>query len=347
MPLKPAQIEAFLQKPPKDLAVALFFGPESSLVHERANALAQNFLGKDPDPMRVVELSGDDIVSDPARLADEAAQIPMFGGRRVIRVMGAGENAAAIFENFFSAPLGDALIVVESGDIGTKAKLVRAFDSSPRAAAIACYEESADSAGEWLMGELKRQGISCPNEIAQELTLRLGTDRALLRGEVEKLALYLDAKPGAPAKPVTIADLDAALAGHAANLDDLTNAIADGDLGAADRLIAQSLEAGTSPVTLLRAVSQHLTRLHAVLAAMKGGANFDAAFSESGRFLPMRLKWAMERQAQRASIAQISNALAHLIEAERLCKSTGYPEESVCHRALLSVTAIAKGAARV
>ena len=344
MPLKPVQIENFLRTPPKDLRGALFFGPEVSLVHERASALARTYLGKNSDPMSVVELTGDDIVSDPARLPDEAAQIPMFGGRRVIRVNGATESAASIFTSVLANTAGDALIVVEAGDIGAKAKLVGVFDSSPRAASIACYEESADSAALFLQGEFTRQNISASVEIVQELAARLGTDRSILRVEVEKLALYLGASGNAAAKPVSIADLDAALAGHAANLDDLTNAVAEGDLSTADRLIAQTLESGTSPVTILRSVGNHLTRLHGILAAMKSGASFDAAFSENVRFAPLRLKWTLERQAQRASLNQISSALAHIVEAERLCKSTGFPEDAISHRALLSAAAITKSA---
>ena len=40
------------------------------------------------------------LTADPARLADEAAAISMMGGRRAMRVRGAGNGLAALFESF-------------------------------------------------------------------------------------------------------------------------------------------------------------------------------------------------------------------------------------------------------
>lgn len=346
MPLKAHQVESFLAAPPKDLAAVLFFGPGTTLVRERASALVRAALGPDPDPLLLIALSAGDLVSDPARLAGEAAQIPLFGGRRVIRIDGAGEGASAIFEEFLAAPQGDALVVVEAGDVKAKGALVRAFDGAKRAAAIACYEEDEESSAAWLESELKRQRLAAAPGILHEIVNRLGPGRAVLRSETEKLALYLDAREGAP-KEVTLSALDAALAGGSADLDDLASAVVEGDLAETDRLAAQLLEAGTSPVTLLRAVANYVLRLHAIAAAVKAGADFDSAFRESGRFLPNRVKWTMQRQADKAAPAVLERTLAELLEAERLCKQTGYPEESLCHRALLACARLAPSRTRV
>ena len=54
---------------------------------------------------------------DPARLADEAAALSMLGGRRVVRVRNAGNGLGKLFEAFLESPIGDALVVVEAGDL--------------------------------------------------------------------------------------------------------------------------------------------------------------------------------------------------------------------------------------
>ena len=71
--------------------------------------------------------------SDPARLADEAAAISMLGGRRAVRVRGAGNGLAALFEGFLECPPGDALVVVEAGDLPKSSALRKAFEEAENA----------------------------------------------------------------------------------------------------------------------------------------------------------------------------------------------------------------------
>ena len=40
-----------------------------------------------------------------------------MGGRRVVRVRGAGNDVAELFESFLDDPKGDALLVIEAGDL--------------------------------------------------------------------------------------------------------------------------------------------------------------------------------------------------------------------------------------
>ncbi len=68
----------------------LVFGPDRGLVTERANRLAKSVVPDLTDPFRVSDLDEGTLDSDPARLADEAQALSMTGGRRVVRVRGAG-----------------------------------------------------------------------------------------------------------------------------------------------------------------------------------------------------------------------------------------------------------------
>ncbi len=89
-------------------------------MHERAEVLAKTVVPDLADAFRVSELDDAALAADPARLADEAAAISMLGGRRVVRVRGAGNGLAALFESFLGDPKGDALIVVEAGDLAKR-----------------------------------------------------------------------------------------------------------------------------------------------------------------------------------------------------------------------------------
>ena len=86
MKLAAARVEGFLRQPDPEIHAVLLYGPDAGLVRERAETLARGVCPDLHDPFRVAELSGGMLVSDPARLADEAAQISLMGGRRVVRV---------------------------------------------------------------------------------------------------------------------------------------------------------------------------------------------------------------------------------------------------------------------
>jgi DNA polymerase-3 subunit delta len=95
-----AEIEAFLRKPDPAVQLVLLHGPDAGLVRERADRLAGTVVPDLHDPFRVARVSGAQLLEDPARLADEAAAIAMGGGRRVVRVVDAGNRNAELIEGF-------------------------------------------------------------------------------------------------------------------------------------------------------------------------------------------------------------------------------------------------------
>ncbi len=95
------------------------------------------------DAFRVSDLDDSALSGDPARLSDEAAAISMLGGRRVVRVRGAGNNLAKLFDAFLADPKGDALVVVEGGDLAKGTGLRKVFEEADNACAIACYPDTA------------------------------------------------------------------------------------------------------------------------------------------------------------------------------------------------------------
>ena len=99
------------------------YGNDDGLIAERAVTLAKTVCEDLKDPFRVVDISGDMLKDDPARLADEFGAMSMLGGRRVIRVRPAGEESAAALENLAAASAGDALVVIEGGNLTPRSSL--------------------------------------------------------------------------------------------------------------------------------------------------------------------------------------------------------------------------------
>ena len=145
MKIPASRIAAFLQRPDQGIRAILLYGPDEGLVRERAAAAARSVCPDLADPFRVAELSASVLAADPARLADEAAQLSLIGGRRVVRVRGAVDGLAKLFGEFLAATPGDALTVVEAGDLPSRSALRRAFEAPPTAAAIGCYPDTPET----------------------------------------------------------------------------------------------------------------------------------------------------------------------------------------------------------
>ena len=102
MKLAAARVAAFLRRPDPEIRAVLFYGPDAGLVRERADAVARTVCPDLRDPFRVAELTAAALAADPARLADEAAQISLMGGRRVVRVREAGDALAPLCGRFLA-----------------------------------------------------------------------------------------------------------------------------------------------------------------------------------------------------------------------------------------------------
>src|SRR5436190_20179251 len=112
--LKVSEADSFAARPDPSRAVVLVFGPDAGLVSERVDAIVRASIDDPNDPFSLVRLDGDTIASDPARLVDEATTVPLFGGRRAIRVRVGSRNILPAIEAVLAAPLKECSVVIEA-----------------------------------------------------------------------------------------------------------------------------------------------------------------------------------------------------------------------------------------
>lgn len=302
---------------PGAFRAVLLHGDDAGLVRERAEALVRAVLGGDiDDPFRLAELSREEAAKAGA-LAGEAAALAMTGGRRVVRLREATDaHANALKEALASA--GEALIVLEGGELTTRSKLRTLAEAAPDVAVIGCYRERGDELAGTLGRLLQEQGVQAEPAALSWLAGRLGEDRMLLRREVEKLALYVG--PGGRV------DEEAALAcvaeGAALDLDEALMAATAGNQAAADRALGAAFAEGANPVAVLRAALRHVQRLHE--AAVAGG---DASVLRPPVFF--RHKAAFDRALRLWPASALEAAGAALLEAEKRTKTTAFRDADV------------------
>ena len=335
----PAQrVEAFLRRPDPEIRAVLLFGPDSGLVRERADTLARSVCPDLRDPFRVAELTAAALAGDPARLADEAAQISLTGGRRVVRVREAGDSLAPLFARFLGAPVGDGLVIGEAGDLSGRAALRRVFDEAPSGAAIGCYPDSARDLAAVIRESLAAHHVQASRDALDFLAAHLGEDRLLTRAELEKLTLY-----AGDGGRIDLDDARAVTADSAAlSLDDAILAAAEGDAAALDRALARVFQEGESPVTVIRALLRHLQRLHLLAARVAADGSVDAALRGARPPIFFKQQDSWRRQLARWSEPRLRHALDRAQEAEFRMKLTGMPAETICRDALFALASEAR-----
>ena len=341
MKVSPRQTDAFLRAPDPTARGILIYGPDEGLVRERADMLAHTVVEDLSDPFLVAEITPAALRAEPTLIADEAAAIALTGGRRVVRVRDAVDAMAGALEIFLDDSPGDALVIVQAGALGARAALRKLFESAANAAAIPCYADDAQSLDRLIHATLAAREITVNPDAAAYLGANLGADRGVSRAELEKLALYVG-KGGA----VSLDDAMASVGNSSAvSLDNVVMAAASGDGFTADQALTRSYQEGANPVSVLRALGRHLTRLQLARAKIDDGASADSAMKALRPPVFFKLAASFRGQLHNWNARKLVTAFGLILEAERQCKQTGAPAEALCGRAVLQISRLGMGGA--
>ena len=341
MKVPAARAGAFVKNPDAAVQLLLIYGDDRGQVRELADAATAGIVEDLEDPFRVFRITAGDIADDPARLADEAAAIAFGGGRRVVRVEAATDTHTKHLKSFLDTPMGDALIVVEAAYLGSRSSLRKLAEGAKNAAALPCFADEGKSLDEVIRESLQSHGLSVGADARAYLAANLGSDRQVTRSELQKLALYAGGRDD-PGAPITLEDAAASVGDSSAlTMDNLTFAVGGGDNSNADRALGRLFQESTNAVSVLRALGRHFVRLQAMSAALDRGVAPDAAARslQPPAFGPRVRQLAAQARAWPA--AAVSQAIARIDDAEAQCKTTGAPDQLLCGRLVLSLSAAA------
>jgi len=314
-----AQIEKALRAPSLETRFFLLHGPDEAGSRALAGALAA---AMGPDAERI-DLAAGDLKTDPARLADEAAAISMFGGARWIQIEPAGDEAVAAVEALIEAPAAGNPVVLVAGALRPASKLLKLALAAPAALAFASYVPDAREAERLTLDMARGHGLILRNDVARRIAESCGGNRALIAQELAKFALYADAGPAAP-KPIDHDLIDAlGAATDEGDLSRLVEAAAGGDAAALEAELARLRGDGLEGITLIRAMLRRMALLARLRAEIEQGSSPAAVMASSGKSLFFKEKESIERQIRRWRGDLIAKAMTRLADAERQIKAAG------------------------
>ena len=321
----------------------LVFGSDEGGVQEAARQLTRAILGEAAgDPMAVEELSEDILQQDPARLADEAQAISMFGGRRVVRVRGAGEHFLKAMKGIIQLPRTENLIIADAPGLKKDSALARFFCREKALACVQIYEDQGASLRQLITEVLGAHGLRAERDAELLLEQLLGADRAASRGELEKLALYCLGQARVTAEDVRAVCGDAS----AHYLSGMLDAWFSGDMRQGAKLFQALTEEDVPGSVMLTAAANHLAQLHELALKVAAGTPPQQVVEQARPPIFFRRKPVVIRMLRLWTPERLVRADAAIAEALAASRELAHLQDAIAERCLLRIAAQATRNAR-
>lgn len=333
------EVEAFVRKPDKAYRVILVYGPDSGAVSERARAVARALVDDPADPFQLVRMEGDDLASDPERLADEAFTVPLFGGKRVLWVRLGSKNLAPALEPLLKSAEPEAKIVIDAGDLAPKHAIRAMVEASKHAMALACYLDEARDVSALVTDTFREAGVSAPRDVITLVASLLGSDRLQTRQELQKLVTF-----AGQGGTLTIEDVETLMADASAlAYDNLIDAVFTGQAAQADHALARMLAEGNDAGVMLGFALRHAISLQKSRIALDGGTSMDSVMKSARIFFKRQA--AFQKQMRIWTLDALDSAIAQLSDAVVTTRKQNAMADSAASRAMLRIALAARARA--
>lgn len=287
MKLTGKSAEDFAHAPKPNIWAVLVHSEDEGVSADTARSLVTSW--QTGAPSERVVLTEDEIARDPALLFDRLEARSLLGEQQILWLQISNEKLSSLIVEaveLAEAKPGrfDSRLVISSGALKSASKLRKTLESAQYAGCLQLFADNEKDLESLVQGLLSADKVEIePNALAQ-FTAGLPGHRRLAREEINKLALY-GLGLGRAISATDIASLSASDIDHA--LPALVSAALVGDAGACFKELDRLEQAGTSPISIFRALQREAERL---LSAHAKGVR-DAAGAQKLRPPVWRDQW--------------------------------------------------------
>lgn len=324
-----------LDKPDAKVRFYLFYGPDEAQSRAHAERL---LAGLEAEKFVVPAQSAK---ADPAMLADEAAAIGLFGGKRALWIEPAGDEIVPAVDSLLEAAGTESPVIAIAGGLRKTSALVKLSESHGACLAHVSYELSEREALELVEALARAEGLRLGEGIAARIAAAAGNERGIMTQELAKIALYAGARPGAPAH-VDHPMLDEIGAGAEGDWMGLGDLALSGDLEALTREL--DVSGGEAvPISVLRALQRRILMLAPLRARVDRGQRPHDAVTSAGKSVFFKDKELVARLLSLWDSAAIARVLQRSSELERkLMRPDAPPDSQALEEELVAIARTAR-----
>lgn len=320
-----------VDQPLPEMRFYLFHGEDESQSRALAARLLEALGGAK------VQLSSAAVKADPARLADEAGAMGLFGGKRAIWIEPATKDIEEAVDALLNGPPIENPVIAIAGTLAASSPIRKAAESSPVALAYASYTPDGDDAVRMVIDLGRRSGLKVSPPVAARIAEAAGNDQAIAAQELQKLALYIDASPQAP-KELDHAAIDAVgvdiTDGDFLRLADLALA---GELNELTDELAKLPAGGSEAIPVVRSLQRRLLTLAPLRARVERGERIDAVMASQGKSLFWKDKTKIHVMLAKWSAEALATAVDRVGKLERSLIFNPAPDREALGEELLTI----------
>ncbi|SEH79580.1 DNA polymerase III subunit delta [Tardiphaga sp. OK245] len=336
--LRGKDIDTFLARPDAGRPIILLYGADAGLVRERADALMKSAVDDPNDPFSLVRMDGDDLAAEPSRLVEEAMTVPLFGGRRAIRVRAGSKNFSSGVDTLANSDIKDCRIVIEAGELRPESPLRKVCEKARTAVAIACYPDTERDLAKLIDEELRVSNLRMAPDARATLMSLLGGDRQASRNELRKLTLYAHGTG-----EVTLDDVMAVVADASElKIDPIVDGAFAGNPTAVEVEFNKAMIAGTYPGMIMMAAQRQAALLHKASLLVEAGSSASAAVESGFPRLHFSRKGTVEAALRNFSAQRLVNIIDQLAVAALDVRKQNALGAVIAQRALMSIAVNAR-----
>ncbi|MFN4358259.1 DNA polymerase III subunit delta [Sphingopyxis alaskensis] len=318
--VKPTDLERQTRLDPA-VRLILLTGPDEATM----DAVATHLVGLAGKEAERLDLTNGQLAQDPSLLAAEAASMSLFAPNRLIRVdlSGGGDDSLAAVEALLAAETAINPVIATGASVTAKSKLVKLVEGSDHAVAAICYQPDRRALVGIAMAAAQDQGLRLANAEAQLLVDLVSGDQALMRREIEKIALYLDAGADRQ-RQVTAADIAAlGAATHEEDVSACINVALGGKVRELPDMLATAAAVGVAEIRIIRALAIRAVQLARLRAEVDGGAHPATVVSARSSGVFWKERDAVTAQLHIWDSLRIARLMSRLLDCERALKASG------------------------
>ncbi|MDH7798006.1 MULTISPECIES: DNA polymerase III subunit delta [unclassified Beijerinckia] len=333
--IRSSEADRLLASRQEHIRFYLFFGADTGLISERARKALRLSVDDPKDPFQVVEMTSEELASDPQRLLDEANTVGLFGGKRAVFIGSGSGNIAPAFEPLFDVPPVDSTVIVEAGALRSDSALRKLFTQHRQAVAIECNPDREEDLVRLIDAEVARAQMKIDPDAKELLVSLLGADRLTTRSEIDKLLLYAHEKG--------VVDLDAVLQScadaSALVIDEAIDGAFAGNHAAVSETLERVFAAGNDPGGFLIQALRHAVIAHRARLEIDSGTPADRAVETATRIMPVPFprRAPLSVHARQWSAPKLARAVTTLGDAIRRSRLEAHLAPEIATRALWSI----------
>lgn len=258
MKITNAQINGFVNNPPKAIKLVLLHGPEVGRSADLAQKIISSYFNipERPPAPKVFEAAA--LKSDPSLLEEELRAFDMFStsAKKVILVRDAGASLTPVIKANVDKITEDTLVILTAAELTGFNSLKTLAETNSCCASIACYAESSSDLARFIKEELTTFNFTISPDALNLLSSQLVGNRLIAKSELDKLMLYKEAD-----KHISYKDVEACIVdSQEIALTDILNDILLPNLEALSNNLTNFL-LDNSAIVIVRSLGNNLRRL--------------------------------------------------------------------------------------